>query len=328
MNRNRNFVMDLQKFATVNTQITRSDAEALISTQVINDIIEGVVTQSTVLQMGRKLPNMTSNKTRMKVLDALPLAYWVDGDSGFKQTTKEKWANKYINAEELAVIVPIPEAVLDDADYDIWGEIKPRIIEAMGAKIDAAVLFGTEKPASWRDGLVPAATTAGNIKTISADLYQDIMGEDGVIAKVESSGYLPTGHMAAVNMRAKLRGLVDKNNHPIFKTDMQGSTQYALDGNQMYFPMNGAFDTSKALMISGDFKQLVYAIRQDVTYKILDQATIVDPSTKEVVFALAQQDMVALRVVMRLGWEIPNPINAFSPTESTRFPFAVLKAGE
>ncbi len=328
MNRNRNFVMDLQKFATVNTQITRSDAEALISTQVINDIIEGVVTQSAVLQMGRKLPNMTSNKTRMKVLDALPLAYWVDGDSGFKQTSKAAWKNKYINAEELAVIVPIPEAVLDDADYDIWGEIKPRIIEMMGAKIDAAVLFGTEKPASWREGLVPAATTAGNVKTISADLYQDIMGVDGVIAKVEGSGFLPTGHMAAVNMRAKLRGLVDKNNNPIFKTDMQGTTQYALDGNQMYFPMNGAFDTSKALMISGDFKQLVYAIRQDVTYKILDQATIIDPSTKEVVFSLAQQDMVALRVVMRLGWEIPNPINALSPTESTRFPFAVLKAGE
>lgn len=325
MNRNKTLAMNLQKFANVNSIITRNDAEALITEQVLQEIVQGVVEQSAVLSMGRKLPNMTSNKTRMKILDSLPVAYWVDGDNGFKQTTSVAWDNKYINAEEIAVIVPIPEAVLDDADYDIWGEIKPRIVEAFGQKIDAAILFGTNKPSSWRAGLVPSAVTAGNIVTATSDLYQDIMGVNGVIAKVEESGYLPTGHMAAVPMRAKLRGLVDANKNPIFKSDMQGATQYALDGNGMYFPMNGAFDPTEAMLISGDFKQLVYAIRQDVTYKILDQATIVDPATKQVVFSLAQQDMVALRVVMRLGWEIPNPINAYAPDESARFPFAVLK---
>ena len=36
--------------------------------------------------------------------------------------------------------------------------------------------------------------------------------------------------------------------------------------------------------------------------------------------------MVALRVVMRLGWEIPNPINALQPDESVRFPFAAIQA--
>ena len=34
--------------------------------------------------------------------------------------------------------------------------------------------------------------------------------------------------------------------------------------------------------------------------------------------------MVALRVVMRLGWEIPNPVNAENETDA-RFPFASLK---
>ncbi len=107
---------------------------------------------------------------------------------------------------------------------------------------------------------------------------------------------------------------------------MQGATNYALDGSPIDFPRNGAFDKTKALLISGDYSQLVYSVRQDVTYKILTEATIIDPSTKAVVYALAQQDMVALRIVMRLGWEVPNPINSLKPTEAQRFPFAVLKS--
>ena len=73
----------------------------------------------------------------------------------------------------------------------------------------------------------------------------------------------------------------------------------------------------------GDFHQLVYSIRQDVTYKVLTEATIVDPSTREVVYSLAQQDMVALRAVMRLGWEIPNPISAYRSNLEEYSPFAV-----
>lgn len=309
--------------------INRTDLSGLIPEPVTREIIQGVTAGSAVLQMGRRLPNMTSKTQTMNVLDMLPMAYWVDGDNGVKQTTKMAWDKKKIYAEELAVIVPIPEAVLDDADYDIWGEVKPRLVEAFGQKIDGAILFDEDKPTSWRDGILTTATAAGAVVTATSDVYTDIMGVDGVISKVEESGFLPTGAMSAVKMRAILRGLKDQNGNPIFKTDMQGSTQYALDGVPMTFPMNGAFDPSKALMIVGDFNQLVYSIRQDVTYKLLTEATIIDPATKEVVYSLAQQDMVALRAVMRLGWEIPNPINAYQPDKEKRCPFAVYApAGE
>lgn len=330
MNRIRNFVrkkMNLQRYAA-SDMIDRTGAEALISEEVANEIIQGVAEQSTVLRMGRKLPNMSKKKYRMPVLDMLPVAYWVAGDSGFKQTSKMAWKNKYITAEELAVIIPIPEAVVDDADYDIWGEVRPRAVEALGKKIDGAVIFGVEKPDTWRDGLVDGATDAGNVVTLGAsdDLYDKIMAEDGVIAKVEESGFFPSGHMADITMRAKLRGLKDATGQPLFRTGMQGTTSYSLDGSPIDFPRNGAFDKTKALMITGDFSQLVYSIRQDVTYKLLTEATIVDPSTKEVIYALAQQDMVALRIVMRLGWEVPNPINSLKSTEAERFPFAILKS--
>lgn len=317
--------INLQIFA-VNI-IDRTGAETLIEEQLSNEIIQGAVEQSAVLTMGRKLPNMTSKQYRMPVLDMLPLAYFVNGDTGMKQTTKMQWDKKIITAEEIAVIVPIPEAVLDDSNYDIWGEVRPRVVEAFGKVIDGAVIFDINKPSTWRDGIVTTATDAEAVVTLDDDLYDSIMGENGVIAKVEESGYFVNGHMADISMRAKLRGLRDSTGNPIFKSDMQGGTSYSLDGSPMTFPRNGAFDKSKALMISGDFSQLVYAIRQDITFKLLDQAVIQDPSTDEIVYNLAQNDMVALRAVMRLGWEIPNPINSIQPDAESRCPFAILKAG-
>lgn len=271
---------------------------------------------------------MTSKQYKVPVLDMLPIAYFVNGDTGQKKTSKMAWDKKFIVAEEIAVIVPIPEAVLDDSEYDIWAEVKPRITEAFGKVIDGAILFDAEKPSTWRDGLVATATKAGTVVTLNTqdDLFDKIMAEDGVIAKVEDCGYFVNGHMADISMRAKLRGLKDNNGQPLFKSDMQGSTSYALDGSPINFPNNGAFDKSKALMISGDFSQLVYSIRQDITFKLFTEG-VVQNTDGSIAYNLMQNDMVALRAVMRLGWEIPNPINALKTDKAKRCPFAIMKAG-
>lgn len=321
--------MNLRLFDTDANVIDRSGAESLIPTQEANEIIQGTITQSAVLSRGRKLANMTSRQYKMPVLDMLPIAYFVNGDTGQKKTTKQAWDKKFITAEEIAVIVPIPEAVLDDAEYDIWAEVKPRVIEAFGKVIDGAILFDVDKPSTWRDGVVTTATKAQSVVTLGAsdNLYDKIMAEEGVIAKVEDSGYFVNGHMADISMRAKLRGLKDADGNPIFKSDMQGATSYSLDGSPMNFPNNGAFDKSKALMISGDFSQLVYSIRQDITFKLFTEG-VVQNTDGTIAYNLMQNDMVALRAVMRLGWEIPNPINALKTDKTKRCPFSILKVGE
>lgn len=310
--------------------IDRTALSGLIPEPVTREIMQGAIAESAVLRMGRRLANMSSKTQTINVLDALPSAYFVNGEAttsgagdAFKKTTSMAWDKKKLYAEEIAVIVPIPEAALDDADYDIWGEVRPRLTEAFGKVIDGAILFGTNKPTTWREGIVPSATTAGNTVTVSADVYSDIMGESGLISKVELDGFNPNGVMAAIQMRGKLRGLKDTTEQPIFKTDMQGATRYALDGMDMYFPMNGAFDPTAAQMIVGDWSQLVYAIRQDMTFKIFTEGVIQDPSTKAITYNLMQNDMVALRAVMRLGWEIANPVNAYNAGIENPFPFAV-----
>lgn len=311
--------------------IDRTALSGLIPEEVSREIMQGAIAESAVLRMARRLPNMSSKTLKLNVLDALPTAYFVNGEATgdtatqdmYKQTTKMAWDKKFITAEEIAVIVPIPEAVLDDANYDIWGEVRPRLNEAFGRVIDAAMLFGVNKPTSWRDGLVPSAVAAGNTLAATDDVFADIMGEGGLIALVEEDGFIPNGVMAAIQMRGKLRGLVDQTGQPIFKTDMQGTTRYALDGMDMYFPNNGAFDPAQALAIVGDWSQMVYSIRQDMTFKIFTEGVIQNPATGAIEWNLMQNDMVALRAVMRLGWEVANPVNAYNAELVSAFPFSV-----
>lgn len=305
---------------------SRADAEAIIREQVISTIFQDAPKQSTFMSLARKLPNMTSNQTRMRVLDFLPTAYWVDGDTGMKQTTRQAWDNVFIEAAELAVIVPIPEAVLDDAEFDIFGEITPRVNEAIGQRVDSAIIFGVNRPRNWQNDIITLARQAGNNVAVgsSPDYYNMLLGEGGVISKVEEDGFMATGALAAMTMRAKLRGIRAEDGSLIFKSDMQGSTNYALDGAPMYFPQNGSYDNTIAQLIVGDFKQAVYSIRQDVTVKILDQGVIQDPTTKEIVYNLAQQDMVALRIVFRMGWALPNPATRMDE-DRVGCPFAYLE---
>lgn len=311
---------------TYDSMINRTGATDLIPVQVSREIIQEVPTQSVFLRLANRMPNMTSKQTKMPVMATAPTAYFVNGDTGLKQTTNMTWDNVYITAEELAVIVPIPEAVLDDSDYDIWAEVRPRIAEALGKAIDAAVFFGVNKPDSWPSAIVPAAIAASNYGTITtAGLYQNINGEGGVIAKLEEQGMNASSFVGALSLRAKLRGAVDANGQPIFRSaysnGASGSMVYELNGQMIEFPDNGAWDASQALLLAGDFRYARYAIRQDITYKLFTEGVISDGSGN-VILNLMQNDCAALRVVMRLGWALPKPVNPISGRNY--YPFSVL----
>lgn len=314
-----------------NNIIDRTGAAALIPEQVSREIIQMLPEQSTFLRLATRMPNMTSKQTKIPVMTGNVDAYFVSGDSGLKQTSAMSWDNVYITAEELAVIVPIPEAVLDDAAYDIWGQVRPRIVEAFGKAIDGAAFFGTNKPSTWPTGIVPAAIAASQsvehtTGSSALGLYTEINGEDGVVALVEDKGLPVTSFVGAIKARSMLRGAVDANGQPIFRSAYSngaaGAMIYEINGLPVEFPMNGSWDDTTALLLAGDFSLARYAIRQDITYKILDQAVITN-ADGEVVLNLAQQDCVALRAVMRLGWQLPKPTNAVSGT--SYYPFAVLE---
>ncbi|NNJ10579.1 phage major capsid protein [Chloroflexales bacterium ZM16-3] len=311
--------------------IDRNDTQALMPEDVARDILQGVAKASFILSLATRLPDMPRKTRRMPVLSVLPTAYFVNGDTGIKQTTEMSWANKYITAEEIAVIVPVPNIVLDDAAYDIWGEVRPHIETAFGQLLDRTVFYGgmggyTKPSADWPDGIVTQAVTGGLVASLSGqgDLYDAILGETGTFHFVEEGGFTVNGNVASPTMKAKLRGARDADGQPIFSRTAGG--QFDLDGSALTFPENGAIDPAMSLLVSGDFRQLVYAVRQDITYSIATSGVITDNSNN-IVYNLFQQDMTAMKVVMRLGWQLPNPPSWLKPSysDATRFPFAVLQ---
>ena len=304
--------------------ISRSSAEALIPTEISSEIIKEVPKSSAALSLFKQLPNMSAKQKTLPVASTLPSAYFLNGDTDTKKTTNAEWDKLTLTAEEIAVIVPIPEAVLDDSSYSLWDEIKPQIVEAFGLAIDEAVFFGTNKPSTYPDAIV--STAIAKNATVEAgtneDIAGDIIGEGGVMELVEKSGFRVTGFYADRTLEAKFRNLRDKNNQLLYTPGLTSETPVSLVGRPLvYDEIGGVFDTSKALLIAGDFTKAVYSIRQDLTYKILDQA-IIQNTDGTIAYNLAQQDMVALRCVMRIGVQIANPVTRTGGTN--RYPFVLL----
>lgn len=302
--------------------IDRNDAEALIPEDVATEIIKGATEQSAVLSRFRRV-SMSRKQQRMPVLSALPTAYFVNGDTGLKSTSKVAWDNKFLNAEELAVIVPIPEAVLEDTDYDVWAEIQPLLEEAVGVAIDQAVFFGVNAPSTWPTNIAAAAAAAGNTTAEAAvatagGFFGDL---DEVLAKLEADGYDSNGLVADRSAKSKFRRARNADGDRLDR-DRVNPELTTFDGDPIDYVMRGSWPSGTRLF-AGDWSQYVAAVRKDFTYKLLDQAVLTD-NEGNILYNLPQQDMVAMRLVMRLGWQVANPINRQQPNEASRYPASKL----
>ena len=307
-----------------NNIISRTDVAALIPEDVAPDIISRATEQSAALTLFRRV-NMSRQQQRMPVMAALPVAYFVNGDTGLKQTSEAGWANKYLNAEEIAVIVPVPEAVLDDSAFDIWGETRPFIAEAIGRTLDAAIFFGVNKPATWPNDIVTDATTSGNVVTggtatpEQGGVYGDI---SELLGTVEADGYDANGLVASRKFKGLLRQTRSTTGQQLDGGGADAPTN-SVYGVPITYPLRGLWPTGAAAaeMIAGDFTEGILAVRQDLTWKILDQAVIQDQAGV-IQYNLAQQDAVAMRVVARFAWQV-----AGTPTPEAvagAYPFAVM----
>lgn len=303
--------------------IISSDAsdDPLIPSPVSAEIIKELPQGSAVLQLARKA-RMSTKSQRQPVLSVLPEAYFVSGDTGLKQTSSQDWENLELVAEELAVIVPIPENYLSDSQVPIWDEVRPEIVAAFGRKIDLATLFGVSKPSTWGPAIVPEVQAHGNVVTEGEndDLAVDIAE---TARKVAADGFGVNGFASGATLDWRLVGLRSADGIPIYSAPRE-SVPGSIYGRQLGSITNGAWDDTRATLIAGDWTKAIVGLRQDISFRVFTEGVISDADGK-VVLNLMQQDSVALRATMRLGWQVANPITPMNTDAQTRFPFADLE---
>lgn len=320
-----------------NSLASRTTGAALIPEEVQHEIVQGIEVKSAALQLFRHQP-MKRGQQRIPVLSALPSAYFITGvdlnarDTGLKQTTTQAWTNVFLNAEEIAVIVPVPKNLVADIDYDFWTEVKPKVTEAFGVALDDAIFFGTNAPTTWPTSIVAAANAAGNLVvagTSTVDFLDDV---NNAMIAVEADGYDVNGFWARKQVKGKFRGLRSTTKELLFLPD-NGSPQETINtgtlyGEKIVFSNAGfaSFATGATgySMIMGDWTQGIVGIREDITMEMFDTGVLQD-NTGTIVFNLLQQDMVALRATCRMAFAVPNPINRMQQTGAARYPFAAVQ---
>lgn len=314
---------------TYDTGINRGNppygTDPLVPEPLAQDIIQELPTQSSVMSMARKVP-MSTRTQRLPVLDVLPQAYWVSGDSGLKQTTMMAWKNVSLIVEELAALVPIPDAYLSDTNIPLWDEVRPRMVEACAKAIDGAALFGANKPSTWPTAIVPAAIAAGN--TVTAN-NNDLPASIASLAELVSlDGYTNIdGWLIRPGFKWRLlRVRSSGSGEPIYVPDLQNSKGGSLYGYPLEEVRNGSWDPTVADLLLGDWDMAVVGTRQDITFKMFDQG-IINDDAGNVIWNSMQQDGQAMRVVMRLAFATANPVTALNSTSATRYPFGVLTHG-
>jgi HK97 family phage major capsid protein len=289
-----------------NKIIGRSDTtDAMLPDQVIGEIIQEAPKASVLLSRARMV-QLSAAKAKQPVLSSLPEAYWVTGDTSLKETSKATWDNVVITAEELAVIVPIPDALIDDSNVPLWEQVRPLLTEAIGQKVDKAALFGADKPSSWPAAVVPAAIAAGN--TVERGTGDDLGVDVAALgAKVAAQGYGINGFASKPGLQWELVGLRSATGQPIYTPSLAGGAPSGLYGYPLNEVMNGAWDAAQAELLAADWTKFVVGIRQDVTFDMFSEGVISGADGK-IVLNLMQQDCHALRVVFRVGFQVAKPV--------------------
>src|SRR5665647_3417184 len=200
--------------------ITRAEVASLIGEEYGPQVIKAA-TQGSIALAAFPNINMGTKTTNMPVLATIPEAEWVSDtdNTGVKATAQATWVNKTLVAEEVAVIIPVHENTLDDATEDILAQLAKLGGQALGKKLDQAVLFGVDKPVSWTSlDLFAAATAASNLVAVvdGAGNVSDIYGAAlQVAALIADAGFDPATVPAKRALQYVLANLRGTDGHPV-----------------------------------------------------------------------------------------------------------------
>ena len=281
-------------------EFMKDELEGFVPKEQAAEIIKKVARGSSVMRLS-KLENMTSETKKFPVMTSGAGAYWV-GEGKRISTSGATWIFPEVKAKKLAVIIPVTKEKLEDTTIDVFTELQDSIAEAFYQAFDKAAIFGQNSPF--------ATSILGGIDSVGAEVVDnssvnlDLSASD-VMAKVEDAGYEVDGWAASIGLKNRLRKLRDSSGAPIY---IDGTDQTELYNQPIEFVRNGAWDKEKALAIAGEWKYSIVGVRDGISYEILKEATLqgtLDEDGKPL--SLAEQDMVAIKATMRIGYLCVKP---------------------
>lgn len=296
------------------TPIAPLDFSGLIPVEYSRQIIEQAAQQSAVLQLAQTVP-MGTRTAEMPVPRAFPKAAWVTAENPRKPYTEMALGTEMMQAEEIAAVTAIPDAMIDDLDIDIWAWVRPRLAEAIAAALDDAVLFGTDAPQSFPDGGVVGAA-------IPVPGGRDVVDTiSNAMSAVEVQGVPITGHAADIAVRGALRGVRDDNGALLLGTATVGSdTVQTMWGYPIRY---NSFGEPEPDFFTGNWNSLIIGVRQDIRFELNRAAVLADDEGKVVISGF-QDNMTPLKVWARFACVIVEPATRRMPEGADPFAVATL----
>jgi len=278
--------------------ILKDELKGFVPAEQAKDIIKGIA-QGSILM---KLSNVTDMNSDTKVLNVLTDgagAYWV-GEGERIQTSKATWIHPELKAKKLAVIIPVTKEKLEDSTINVFAELKDQISEAFYKAFDSAGLFGTNSP--FDTNIMKSATDAGNLVQLGTNGEGKLdLDVSDAMALVEEEDLDVTAFAARKAIKNSLRKLRDANGNQLFANGVSGTEFY---NEPIEFASKGVWDAEKAELIGGDFKKYSHVgIRDGISYEILTEATLQNTLAEDgKPISLAEQDLVAIKATMRIGY--------------------------
>jgi HK97 family phage major capsid protein len=246
------------------------------------------------------------NSRNVPALGTSVSVFWT-GEGAKKKGTQPKFNLVAQTLKKLAAIVPMTEEILEDSAINLTTLLGALFAEAIAKEEDIQFFSGTGAP--WtgilNNGNVNIVhQITGGVANLTADDLLDMQDATPTGAMNGAKYYM---HRTVLNVIRKLK---DLQGNYIYQNPGQGQPatiwNYPVELSDAFPAKNDVVDGSPYILF-GNLKQAaIFGDKQQIRAKLLDQATVTDTDDQTTI-NLAEQDMIALRIVERVGYVLALP---------------------
>lgn len=299
------------KALTTNNDITDPSPDDAGAGQLIPQIVSNEIIRVAAGDFGlarREFFNLPfSGPGNSRIVPALGTSvsvYWTD-EGQKKKSTQPKFNVVTQTLKKLAAICPMTEEIVEDSAIDLLSLVSTLFGEAMAEEEDKQFFNGTGSP--WTGILNSTAVNqvdmAGAKTTITIDDLQAMIDATPSGALNGAKFYMHRSVLSKIRLLREGSGTGAYLVAPATQGAPQELLGYPVVTSDA-FPAWSAVSNGVEFILFGNLKQgAIFGEKGSMRVKLLTEATISDTDDESLI-NLAEQDMVALRVVERVGYTI------------------------